>query len=227
MNALDDVIFTPKSTSTFVVKDKGTEIMEGLLLEQYKSSPNLKEYIGAFIAEMDFLFESIDLAYYERMLEYASGYSLDVIGKILGQSRTVVLPNEYFGFDGATSPTSLGMADQATPTQSGGGAPAGVFLDESQSGFSTTPLSDSQYRALLFARASVLNKDSVSINDAYSFIFKILGFVPSVIELKIPTDRQVELDISATETSSTQRALILYSKDMFIPTGVTFIVNPV
>ena len=76
-----------------VTTDKGKQIMEGLLLNQYQNSPLLQEYMMAFIAELDLLFEQTEEVYLGRFLENAVGKQLDIIGIILQQTRSVILAN--------------------------------------------------------------------------------------------------------------------------------------
>ena len=117
---------------------KGTDIMNCMLLSQYQNSPNLKEYIGAFISELDLLFEEIDMVIQGRTLECAEGVQLDIIGDILGQKRSIVIPDEYFGFVG-------GEISEAFDT--------GIFKSITELGYKVTPLNDVAYRKLLKVRA--------------------------------------------------------------------------
>lgn len=155
---------------------KGTEILEGMLLSQYNNSPNLKEYYMAFIAELDLLFEQVSEVYYGRFLEVAVGEQLDVIGIILQQTRSVILPTAWFGFQGAL--LAEGMADEVTP------ALGGIFKDENEGEGEVTILSDFMYRRMLTAKAAVLNRDSIDISLAYFVISTLLGRVPSTFEIR-------------------------------------------
>ena len=80
------------------VSNKGTEIFDRLRLLQYENSPNLKEYINAYVAEMDILFEEIEKVYQGRFIENAMGRQLDIIGIILDEPRGINLPTQFFGF---------------------------------------------------------------------------------------------------------------------------------
>ena len=88
-----------------ITTDKGDQLKKGLLLNQYDNSPILDQYISAYTCEMNWLFQNIEAVYLGRMLEYAVGANLDVIGIILDEPRTVALPTQYFGFkDESSSP---------------------------------------------------------------------------------------------------------------------------
>jgi hypothetical protein len=206
--------------------DKGKQIMEGLLLNQYQNSPDLKEFIMAFVSELDLLFEQIQKVYLGRFIENAVGRQLDIIGIILQQPRAVILPNIWFGFsnDGAIPPEVDGMADEAIPVN------GGLFKDENVEAV-VIPLDDITYRKVLLAKAMVLNRDSAGINLTYFVVSILIGRVPSVFELRdqdstIPTaNRSVELILSSNETTGRDEELIYYMSKYFVPAGITFTIN--
>lgn len=202
-----------------VTLDKGKQLMEGLLLNQYQNSPDLQEYYMAFIAEFDFLFETIERVYYGRFIENAVGAQLDVIGIILQQSRAVELPQVYFGFQGA--PAVDGFADEATP---GGG---GIFKSEESEGFTVTPLEDATYRRLLLAVAYATNRDDASIDMAYYIACLLLDRVPKTLAIVTLGVKSVELQLARDEVTTAEVSLILYATKYFVPAGVTFSINQV
>jgi hypothetical protein len=214
----------------FPTQDKGTQIMNGLLLQQYQESPNLKEYMGAFIAELDLLFKEADNVYLGRFLEYATGAQQDVIGIILGQSRAVDLPNTWFGFsDGVTmlNPAEADqMADESSPAE------GGRFRDENNVGFTITPLDDFTYRKVLLVKALCNNSPTMDVNTQYFLIQTLLGKVPALLEL-ISSDttgetvgaNTIQLNCDRAEVSPVDAALVDYMSRYFIPAGFTFIIN--
>jgi hypothetical protein len=211
---------------TATVTDKGEQIMKGLLLSQYQNSPDLQEYMMAFIAELDLLFAQTEEVYKGRFIETAVGAQQDVIGEILQQPRSVILPKVFFGFAG--TPNVEGMSDEATP------AMGGIFKDENIGSGDITALDDITYRRVLLAISAVLNRDTDGLPLAYFVISILLNRVPSVFELRdadsgIPAiaKRQVDLLISANEISAQEKALILYMTKYFVPAGITFTITEV
>ena len=196
------------------IKDKGEQILDSMLMDQYSASPNLKEFYMCFIAELDFLFETIQESYEGRMLENAVGEAQDIIGIILDEERNLVLSNDYFGFQGASGATK--MADEATPSD------GGIFRSEEETGFSVTPLSDAIFRRLLKSKASILNSDTCNVEDMYSCITILLDRQVSNMAVTYPAAKQIVLTMSSSEVSSGEEGLINYASKWFIPTGVQF-----
>lgn len=204
-----------------MITDKGTQLMEGLLLNQYANSPNLKEYISAYVSEMDLLFEQIESVYLGRFIENAVGTQLDIIGIILNENRNVPLPTQFFGFnDENLLPSGTAnvyrLADEATPSE------GGVFKDEGQSGTSNFPLSDIKFRKLLLAKAWLLTHDTINVNDVYHAAAILIGRVPSQFEISIDGPRLVTLNLSSSDTGVVDDALITYFGRYLFPLGTTF-----
>ncbi len=217
------IVPASKRSNLAAVADKGHRIMEGLLLNQYQNSPNLKEYFMAFISELDFLFEQIEEVHSGRFLETAIGEQLDVIGIILQQTRAVILPTLWFGFAGALDVE--GMADEATPAE------GGLFRDENSGAGAITPLSDMVYRRVLTAKAFISNRDSADLSLAYYVVSILLGRVPATFDIQdqdsgtgLPA-RNVKLVVSAGDVSLYEVQLILYMSRYFIPAGITFTIE--
>ena len=197
----------------------GTELMESLLLNQYQNSKNLKEYFGCYFKEMDFLFEQIESVYFGRLIEFAEGAQLDIIGKILNQKRSVVLPTQWFGLsDNGVPPTNvLGMADENIPFA------GGLFKDESQGTDPTAPLSDTKYRRLLLAKAHIMNNDVSDLNLLYSVAIIILGRVPPYMKVLEPLPSTVVMYMDSNNVTTEEISLLEYFADKYlIPSGVTF-----
>ena len=193
---------------------KGTDLFKGLTLID---SPNYMEYVQCFLDEFDELFYQTELVATSRYLETATGAQLDVIGVILGQARSVVLPTVWFGFQGAENVD--GMADEVTPNN------GGIFQSEESEGFVTTPLDNETYRKLLEAKALLLNSDTCDIETAYRVVCTLLGKVPKVLSFTSIGFKEVQLDLSYDEVSSAETSLILYCTKYFVPLGITLIIN--
>ena len=188
--------------------------MDGLLLRQYAESPNLIQYLHAYVEEMDDLFCAIEDVYFGRLLETAIGAQLDVIGEILQQSRNIDLGTIYFGFQGATGADGFGTVTD--PLQ------GGVFKSTDQSGATITPLGDDIYRRVLMCKGALLNSDDSSIEDIYRSVNILLGSVPDKMIITEPANLQVQLEMDVTQLRQDQELLILYMARYFIPAGVTF-----
>lgn len=197
--------------------DKGTQILDKMLLNQYTNKPHLREYLLAYISEMDELFSEIHEVYWNRFLDLAVGRQLDIVGIILNQNRRVSLPETNFGFAGAVG-SIAGFADEATP------ADGGVFLGGGEV-LEIVPLTDNQYRRLLRAKASCLNSEENSINTTYKVIQILLGKAPSTLRLEVTASREVTLHLSSTEVTVSDASLIAYASKFFVPVGTAFSVS--
>ena len=193
---------------------KATAIMNELLLTQYQNSPNLKEYLGAFVSEMDTLMEEIHKVELGRYIANATGAQLDVIGIILQQSRNLNVPQIWFGFLGA-SPID-GMADETLPSA------GGVFRSEDEEGYTLTPLTDSVYRNVLLGRAFTLSQPYFSIDIIYEAIEIILGNIPSHIKLVEIAERNFILELDSNNITTYEQGILLAVSHWFIPMTITF-----
>ncbi len=167
---------------------------------------------------MDLLFTTIEEVYFGRNLLVAKGHELDVIGRILGQSRNIELDAVWFTLDAAI-PKTDGFSDEATPRE------GGLFFSETGEGFEITPLPDDFYRRLLIARARLATSDVVSIDGLYDFITLLLNRVPSVFSITEPAPQQAMLTLSRTDTTELEEALIMYVKHLVTPSGTTLNIN--
>jgi hypothetical protein len=188
--------------------------MDGMLLLQYQNKPNLREYMLAFVDEMDLLLENLEKVYSGRFINDAVGAQLDVIGIILDQLRNVELDKTWFGFQNAVNVNK--MADEAIPDD------GGYFRGEELDGFVTFPLDDITYRRLLLAKAQLLCRDSVDINTAYYVISIILGKVPETMTIELINPRHMQLEVSASDVAAIDLALVNYLGQYFVPMGTTF-----
>ena len=112
-------VYQDRDPNDVVTLDKGTQIFDKLVLDQYRNSPNFKAYAGAFLAEFDYLFEQIERVYLGRMLEYATGELLTFLGRAVDVSRNITIEDSNFGFDeeiGAGTFGTSGNGVTVTPT---------------------------------------------------------------------------------------------------------------
>jgi len=196
------------------ITDKGTQIMDGLMLRQYHESPNMTQYLHAYVEEMDDLFCAIEDVYFGRFLETAIGAQLDVICVILQQSRNIDLGSVYFGFQGATGATSFGSTTDPLV--------GGTFKSLNQGSALITPLSDEVYRKVLTCKGALLNSDTSSIEDIYHSVTILIGRVPTKMIITEPANLQVQLELDVATIRDEDELLLLFMARYFIPTGVTF-----
>jgi len=205
-------IYTGDSSIKVSNASKGTEILDRMLMSQYANSPNYIAYCKAFIEEMDFLFKSVEDVYLGMLLESAGGDQLDKLGAILGQSRSVDLPELYFGFVGAD--LSEGFSDDNDPLS------GGVFRDSNS--VNTDVLSDGTYRRILLARAVISNMDVCSISNLYYIISIVLGRIPKILKIIDLGGRRVKLVLGVGEVTTPEVLLIDFISPLFVPLGVKF-----
>lgn len=198
--------------NTTSIPDFGTGFLNDLLLSQYQSSPILRAYMLAYVEEMDLLFEEAQKMYEGRMIEYAVGAQLDVIGEILGQGRGIVLPFVHFGFVGAPGLVA-GMADEITPNL------GGVFRDGSQPLLESQPLDDANYRRLLRVKAFCNTEFYRSIDFVYDMCGILLNRNPATFTITEDSPRAVTLTLGTSEVAGTEAQLILYMSRHFMPAG--------
>lgn len=115
------------------------ERVEELLITQYQDAPNLKAYIKAFTKPIESIVYACCDSVSSRSIDKATGYSLDKIGKVVGEKRVMVgaaaLP--YFGFNENAS--ALGLSE-------------GIFFSYGGPTTGDLVLGDPQFRRLIRAR---------------------------------------------------------------------------
>lgn len=115
------------------------ERVDELIISQYKNSENLKNYIKAITRPIQSIVPVSGEAIKSRQIKSATGYSLDKIGKTVGEGRIIVgaAALEYFGFNKA--PAALGLD-------------VGIFFSYGDATTGDLVLTDMQYRNLIRAR---------------------------------------------------------------------------
>lgn len=205
---------------------KGTNVMLGLLIEQYQGSPLLIQYLKAYSEEFDTLFDDIRDVYFGRFLDVAVGVQLDIIGDILGTNRRLAVQKDYFGFkDEVTGIPALGavkLADYATPTD------GGLFKSATEAGFAIDPLTDEEFRGVLLGKAFLLNKDSIDINTMYDSIAIAIRKVPAnwaITQDPDPALRIITCTIPGSGVTPAEVGIISYMQTFLVPTGTEFLLS--
>lgn len=172
------------------------------VISQYANSPILIGIISSFQAATDQTanFDSL----YDNILniETASGYGLDVLGRIVGVTRTVQLSNglTYFGFEQAGAPGF-------------GQAPFSLGQAVTQN----YQLPDSTFRLLVYAKAlSNISDGSIpSINQILLTLFPGRGNCYVTDNLNMTLSYRFNFALSQVELAIIQQAGVLPK-----PTGV-------
>lgn len=135
------------------------------IISQYANSPTITSLIEDFDAYFSQTQNSDNFIDFMRDLSTASGYGLDVWGKVVGVSRTlhIVGSQKYFGFDEAT----IISADPFGQSPFYAGSPLTSNFD----------LSDSAYRTLIIAKAlaNISDGSIKSINQILLRLFPNRG----------------------------------------------------
>lgn len=133
-----------------------------LLIKQYWEKPKAKaeielqastwETTRAFLDALDPAFD----------LDNAVGVQLDVLGRIVGISRSVpdVIPKIYFGF--SINPNNEGFASKFDPMRIGG-----PFFSKFSSAFTDLQLGDNDYRFFIRVKASLNRAAGYLSSDKY------------------------------------------------------------
>ena len=227
MNTRNINLRTDENLYSGIITDKGTQLMERMLLMQYSNSTNLKEYIGAFVSEMDYLFQQIEEVYQGRFIKNAVGRQLDIIGIILDEERGINLPRQFFGFSDSNNgspipfPNTAKMADKSSPTD------GGIFRSSEQSFTNNYVLSDTEFRRLLYAKATLLTRDECSRDNAYYIMSLLLGRFPRIMQIEEPAPRRLLINFSTEDVSMADVALISYFGKYLIPLGTSLTIQRV
>lgn len=181
------------------------QFLEQTILAQYANSPILNSYLQSINAAIDPI--NIINDFYNNVwnVSTASGYGLDVWGRIVGISRIIPIPAVgFFGFSQA-SPGSFGF----------GQAP----LYNGQKATTNFSLSDSAFRLLILVKA--LSNISASASANYNQILMTLfpGRGNAYISDSNPMQSRLvfEFQLQPFEIS-----ILKYSGALSPPTGVNF-----
>ena len=168
----------------------GVKRADSLIISQYNSSTNLHKYIECFtVVFNDILQACIEVAT-QRYLDYAVGMQMDVIGVILGQSRTLSgsKPLGYFGYYDNPQAADPSIGTDADPTI--GGILKGD-LDKDSADFILT---DAAYYNVLKARI-LKNSSNCCVEDVLEYIDLILGKVTNTEIIESTTENAAHLRI--------------------------------
>lgn len=138
----------------------------GRYTEQFKDKAVYDAYLKIVLDQLNVLQTSFKELMQLRSLETATGSQLDLIGKLVGQDRTLVNYNAfpYFGFDGAASAETFGTVSDPTI--------GGVFRSVQQQEGSAATVDDETYRFIIKARiiANTTRATPQAVIDGLNFI---------------------------------------------------------
>jgi hypothetical protein len=138
------------------------------LATQFKESPNLKGYISALLVEANNIERVLWQLINDRYIDTAYGVQLDILGELVGQSRTLIDSGlfYYFGFDGTVQANPFGSWQDGLTS-------GGRFAYVGEPTVGTRELTDPEYRD--FIRMKVINNITRStpegIIQTFSFLF--------------------------------------------------------
>lgn len=182
-------------------------LAESRLVTQFRESPNLIAYIKTLLIEADTLEQLINDVMTDRWLDNASGVQLDIIGVIVGQTRTLIQSSiiQYFGFDG----------DFRSETFSSFNNPAlgGRFRSFGEPVDGIRTLEDVEFRAYIRAR--------IAKNSTRSTPEDIIAQIKLVFSasLVLFTDGDTEYNVDIGKVLSANEQALLFTSDIFPKTA--------
>ena len=140
------------------------------IITEYRESTNLINYINTILNQSQDLEDAFYDLLINRWLDTAEGAQLDILGRILGQPRTVIGADSvlYFGFD--TSVNSGTFGDENNP------ATGARFRSADEETVGTVVFADPEYRIILKGRA-LSNRTNCSWYELCDIGFEIFDMV--------------------------------------------------
>jgi len=174
------------------------EQAENLLIEQYKSSPNLKSFVQSHSIELQGVEDENLNLLNKRGIDSAEGVNLDVIGKIVVLERPFTDPDPEFIFT-FDNPSEVGLGYTNVQKSLQGGYFIGLDPIDNQR------YPDSIYRYTLKAKV-IYNTTNASLADMHKyakFVFDAEALIferPGVIDINIsrPIGKQERGILEAT-----------------------------
>lgn len=179
---------------------------------QFANSPRIRTIVNSMDQSLDprslietFFFNVVDL-------ETATGWGLDVWGRIVGVSRIIeVASGRWFGFDGASDATNT-----ITPFNE-----APFFNVSSSDGLTSNyVLSDDAFRKLILAKAAA-NITNGSITDLNSILMTLFGSDTQHIWVEEDTSTRTMTIIFNFDISLVDATILETSGVLPRPTGVS------
>lgn len=150
-----------------------------LLIKQYHEKTNASAEIGLLAETWEKTFNFLKSFEEEFDIDSAIGAQLDIIGRMVGVSRSVpgVLLKIFYGFDDVSNTTGMDSKFEEV------GDLGGFFSKDSEQ-YTTLQLSDNDYRFFIKAkiarntsRGMIAYNDDMSIQEAVNILFDGLAYI--------------------------------------------------
>lgn len=141
-----------------------------LLIKQYYNKPKARAEIKAKAKHYEGLYNAVRLFPDQFDIDKATGYSLDLIGKIVNVSRSVNTVVAKIGFGFEENPNSRGFADKFNNIDI-----SAPFQDKFTSGFTSLQLDDITYRLIIKTKIAVNNVTAYIVNDEKTSIQDVIN----------------------------------------------------
>lgn len=194
--------------------------VEATVISQYANSPTLDQLITNLSQYFDQSANFAAFYTYVWNVDTATGFGLDIWGKIVGVSRLLLIPNttDYVGFDNSATPPPdwQTMGSDQPPQPAVGGA--------MYTGYNATQaylLPDDAYRQLILAKAfaNICTTTAPAINQILQNLFG--AGTAWVLNTGVMS---ISYNLNFTP-SAIQQAILEQSGVIPTPPGVSFVVN--
>lgn len=191
------------------------------LAAQFKTAKNLNDFLTIFLNQNQELENTFFDLLNKRDLDSAVGAQLDVIGRIVGQPRTIINGNVlgFFTFDDLNSPSpdpDLGFGDFFNPLV------GGVWLSYGQNPNGNIILDDELY--LFFIKAKILKNFTQGTPEEVIAQLQFLLSVNGVVPLIYFTEGGANVVITIGRKLTRNERAVLMSRDAY---GKTLVIKPV
>lgn len=148
------------------------------LIIQYGNKSNAVSTVTAITEEFELIYDNANILDVAYNLDTAIGKQLDIIGRIVGISRTVPfsVPKKYFGFDGHLNSYPFGSKFNLVV--------AYPFKSKFEIPYSDGQLNDNDYRFFIkakiiknYATSKNIDSSNLSIQNAIDYLFNSKAYV--------------------------------------------------
>lgn len=148
------------------------------LIIQYGNKSNAVSTVTAITEEFELIYDNANILDVAYNLDTAIGKQLDVIGRIVGISRTVPfsVPKKYFGFDGHLNSYPFGSKFNVVVSY--------PFRSRFEIPYSDGHLNDNDYRFFIkakiiknYATSKNIDSSNLSIQNAIDYLFNSKAYI--------------------------------------------------